>query len=900
MDSWQFDQRPDPDALLAGIEPEKGDKAGRLKIFFGYAAGVGKTYAMLDEARELLKCGVDVVIGYIEPHTRRETTHLAEGFPQIPAKTIAYRGITLREFDLDAALSRKPQLILVDELAHTNAEGVRNRKRYQDVEELLNAGIDVFTTVNVQHIESLNDIVENITKVKVQETVPDAIFERADKIKLVDVEPDELLRRFEEGKVYRTEQAERARRNFFVIENLRLLREIALRKAADRIGYDNQAARRTAEKMASTRFLVCIGSSPSSARCIRWTARAAEAFHAQWTALYVETQDSEYDSTEQQTTLRTNMDLAAKLGAEIVTISGTDIAVTVAEYARLMGITNIVVGKSRNRGVLKKLFHADFEDRLIGLIPNIEVHIVPDVPTRRAPAEKLKRIRRERLRITPASTLKSLAILLLATALSFLLRRLHIGDQNIIMVYILSVLIISRATEGYLYGVISSVLSVLLFNFFFVEPFYTFNALQPGYSVTFLIMLFVAIITSALTIRIKAEARLAVQKERRTEVLYEINKRLLSTRGLNNIVEMTNETLVNLFGRSVVFYTQSPETGVNGTVLAAADDYDESVLHSPDEKAVAHWVFVNQKRAGAGTDTLMGASAFYMPLVSQGRVIAVWGISCKKAGLDHNYRLFLRMIASQVAMALERQRLSDEQRAILVESESEKMRGTLLRAISHDLRTPLAGILGASAAILENKDALSAETKESLIANIQDESQWLIRMVENLLSVTRLDENSSNLKKQPEAAEEVIADAVGRIRQRFPHRDITVSVPDDFLEVPMDGTLIVQVLINLVENAIKFSPEESSVQVTLQRKGENALFEVLDHGKGIPPEELPTLFSGARQRTEPSADSSRGMGIGLSICKTIVGAHGGQIEAENRPEGGAIFRFTLPLAEKQS
>ena len=410
-------------------------------------------------------------------------------------------------------------------------------------------------------------------------------------------------------------------------------------------------------------------------------------------------------------------------------------------------------------------------------------------------------------------------------------------------------------------------------------------------------MLFVALITSALTIRIKVEARLAVQKERRTEVLYEINKRLLSTRGLKNIVELTNETLVTLFDRSVVFYTQIPESGTNGTVLTVPGDVVEIVLHSPDEKAVAHWVFVNQKRAGSGTDTLMGASAFYMPLVSQGRVLAVWGISCKKKELDHNSRLFLRMISSQVAMALERQRLSDEQRAILVESEREKMRGNLLRAISHDIRTPLAGIAGASAAILENKDALSAETKEQLVANIQDESQWLIRMVENLLSVTRLDENGANLKKLPEAAEEVVADAVGRIRKRFPARVVAVTVPEEYLEVPMDGTLIAQVLINLLENAAKFSPEHTSVEVSLRKEGGSAVFEVADHGKGIPPEELSTLFSGMRPHGEPSVDSSRGMGIGLSICKTIVTAHGGQIGVENRPEGGAVFRFTLPLGE---
>jgi two-component system sensor histidine kinase KdpD len=891
----QFDKRPDPDVILKDIQNHQNKKSGKLKIFFGYAAGVGKTYAMLDDAQEQYRCGVDVLVGYIEPHTRPETMQKLHGLPALPPKKILYRNIELKEFDLDEALKRKPELILVDELAHTNAKGMRNRKRFQDIEELLNAGINVYTTVNVQHMESLNDMIENITKIKVQETVPDYIFDHADKIELIDIEPDELIRRFKEGKIYRPDRAETAMQNFFTRENLRLLREIAMRKATDRISNENQSERCLFPKMANTKLLVCIGPSPSSARCIRWTARAAKAFHAHWIALYVEDIESGRLTKQQQKTIRANMDLASKLGAEVVTLTGHDIAISISEYAKLSGITNIVVGKSRNKKTLKNLFDIAFEDKLISLLPNIEVHIIPSNTARHNYKKPRKTRQNQNFNFSWKDTARTLGLLSASTLLSFVFRVLGIGDPNIIMIYILFVLVISRVTEGYMYGIIASIISVLAFNFFFTEPYYTFNAIQAGYPITFLIMLLAALITSTLTVHIKTDAKLAVQREHRTEVLYEINKKLLATQGLDNIVALTNEYIVNLFNRSVVFFTIDPEHGEDGSAMQAEEDVNASFLNSADEKAVAHWVFLNQKRAGAGTDTLMGAKAFYMPVISHGKVLAVWGISCAKGNLDHNSRLFLRMIASQVAMALERQHLSDEQRTILVESEKEKMRSTLLRAISHDLRTPLAGILGASSAILENGKNLDEDTRNKLIANIQEESQWLIRMVENLLSVTRINEGTSKVTKSPEAAEEVVGEAVNRIKQRFPQREIIVHVPEEFLEVPMDGTLIIQVLINLLENAIKYSPDNSPVEIHLKKNGEWAQFEVLDRGKGISDEDFPYLFTNYAPNTNKSSDSSRGMGIGLSICMTIIKAHNGKMEAENRKEGGAVFRFALPL-----
>ncbi len=891
----QFDRRPDPNVLLADIQTRQDSNSGKLKIFFGYAAGVGKTYAMLDDAQEQYRLGKDVLVGYVEPHTRPETLQLLQGLPSLPPKSVSYRNIELKELDLDEVLRCKPELILVDELAHTNAEGVRNLKRFQDIEELLNAGIDVYTTVNVQHIESLNDIIEDITGVRVKETVPDYIFDRAEKIKLIDIEPDELLRRFEDGKIYKPERAHKAMNHFFTRENLKLLREIAMRKAADRISNENQHERRTTEKMVNTKMMVCIGSSPSSAKCIRWTARAAEAFHAQWVALYVESIESDHLIPQQQKILRENMDLAEKLGAETVSLTGHDIAVSVSEYAKLSGITNIVVGKSRNKKTLGNLFEMDFEDKLISLLPSIEVHIIPGATARRDYKRPRKTIWKGKVEFSWTDCAKTAGLLVGATLVSLGLRMVGIGDQNIIMTYILSVLVISRITKGHIYGIIASVASVLSFNFFFTEPMYTFNAIQAGYPITFLIMLLVALITSTLTVRIKTQAKLAVQRERRTEVLYEINKKLLVTRGLENIISLTNVYIVNLFERSVVFFLSDPEAGTDGSVMQAEGDMDEAALNSGDEKAVAHWVFVNQKRAGAGTDTLMGAAGFYMPVISQGKVLAVLGISCAKGSLSHDTRQFLRMIASQVAMALERQHLSDEQRSIIVDAEKEKMRSNLLRAIAHDLRTPLSGILGASSAIRENKKTLDENTRDKLNVDIQEEAQWLIRMVENLLSVTRINEGESKVNKNPEAAEEVVAEAVSRIRKRFPRHRVEVSVPDELLEVPMDATLIAQVLINLLENAVKHSPDTSSVEITLKKYGDSAVFEVSDHGKGIADEDFPYLFTSYVPNGTKSSDSSRGMGIGLSICMTIIKAHNGTMEAGNQKEGGAVFRFALPL-----
>jgi len=866
---------------------------GRLKIFLGYASGVGKTYSMLDDAHEKMDSGMDVVVGYVDPHSSPETLKILDGLPALPLKIISHGNLQLKEFDLDAALERKPELILVDELAHTNAYEMRNKKRYQDIEELLNAGIDVYTTVNIQHIEGLNDIVQKITKVDDDETIPDYVFDNADTVEIIDFAPEELLKRFEEGKIYRPARSYNTMKFIFTKDNLRLLREIAMRKAADRISHDNQSEQHIKEKVVSSRLLVCVNSSLSSSNSIRWAARASESFHAPWVAVYVDKMSNDNEAEIQE-----NLDLARRLGAETVRLNGHDAAATIAEYAKISGITNIVIGKTRNKKSLKNFFEPGLEDKLISLLPNIEIHLIPESPQLRY--RKHRRIKiTENMILSWPDTFKTIGMLSAATLLSTGLRVVEIDDQNVIMLYILSVLIISRITAGYLYGMAASVLSVLLFNFFFTVPYHTFNAIQPGYPVTFVIMLLAAFITSTLTVRIKTQVRLSVEREHRTKLLYEINKKLLKTRGLENIVKLTSEYITKIFDRSVVFYTEDPENNSEGFFMESTTDPDTAYMREESERAVAHWVYMNKKRAGAGTDTLKGAGAYYIPIISQAVVLGVIGISCAKGKLDENNRLFLRMLASQVAMALERQYLSDEQRKIIIESEKEKMRSNLLRAISHDIRTPLTGILGASSAILENGDNFDKQTHDKLVSDIKDDSQWLIRMVENLLSVTRINEGTMNVTKLPEAAEEIVAEAIRHIRKRFSKRKISVLVPDELLMVPMDGTLIEQVLINLLENAIKHSPEDSAVEVEVKLDHQYALFEVRDNGEGITEEDLPYLFESYVPNGKRSADSSRGMGIGLSICRSIIKAHGGKLEAANRDEGGAVFLFKLPLEEKK-
>lgn len=892
--------RPDPDQLLLQVEQMEETGTGKLKVFFGYAAGVGKTYAMLKAAKKQSALGKQVVLGYIEPHVRPDTLALIEGFESIPTKKLHYKNMQLEEFDLDAALALSPDMILVDELAHTNVIGSRNKKRYQDIEELLRAGIDVFTTVNVQHLESLNDIIEEISQIRVQETVPDSFLSHAE-IKLIDIEPEELLSRLKEGKIYRPERARKAMNHFFIKENLKLLREIAIRKAADHISMDNRIEDVHKEKRVHVRLLTCIHNlhHQGAEKCIRWTARLANAFHGEWVVLSVEKSDEE-STEEEQNKLKENMALAERLGAEVVTLVGDHPIEVITQYAKLTSVTDIIVGKYRHRFGHFKWLKSDIEDELMKRLNHVELHIIPlaeKEPHRQKGKASLRQLIPKKISVM--DLLKTVGLLVGATLLSEVVTYLGIGDQNVIIVYLLFVVMISRLTTGYFYGILGSGISVILFNWFFVEPLNSLTVYKPGYPITLLIMLIGALFTSNMMIRLKNQARDSIEKEHQMEVLYDLNKSLLSTRNLTKIVQLTNAYLVQAIERSVIFYTEKPHAHQTLHILTYQNKEDYQALASGDEQGVANWVFNNHKIAGFGTDTLMGAKGHYFPVISQGNVLAVIGILVdKKHPLTYEQQNFLKMLTSQLSLALERQRLAAEQQQIMVENEKEKMRGNLLRAISHDLRTPLTGILGASSVLLEDDQQLPSELKKSLLTDMKEDAEWLIRMVENLLSVTRIDEGTMKVKKTPEAVEEVVGAAVGKIRKRFKGQDLVVKVPDDLLLIPMDGTLIEQVLINLIENAIKHARSKEPVMITVKKKPDFAIFEVSDDGIGITKERVPVLFQQLGEaRDDVPIDSSRGMGIGLSICKTIVTAHGGTIEAVNKAQGGAVFRFSLPIKE---
>jgi len=876
------DERPDPDALLESIESGQKKTGGKLKIFFGYAAGVGKTYAMLEEARERLDGGIDVVAGYIEPHARPDTAALARDIPSLPQKIIQYRNIQLFEFDIDAALLRKPALILVDELAHENAQGSRNGKRYQDVEELLQAGIDVWATMNVQHVESLNGVVRRITGITVRETVPDYIIDQADKVKLVDIDPEELLKRFAEGKVYGKDRVTVARRNFFTSGNLSSLREIAMRKAADRVSRDIEREK----KPAPEKILVCIGPSPSSASCIRAAARMADAWHAPWIAVTV-LQGDESDG------VRENTALALRLGAKLVSLQGSDIAFAISEYAKLTGVTNLVIGKRKRHDAFRNLLRPEFADKLAFLLPDVEVHIIPDQLTgsRYRKRKFLQPAGRPDFRLSPRHAFISLAIIAFATLFSYALRAANIGDHNIIMVYILGVLVISRYTEGYLYGAVSSVLAVLSFNFFFTEPYFTFNAIDPRYPVTFFIMFLVSLITSAMTVRIKEQVVASVQRERRTEMLYDINRKLLAAYDIAGITQVIEDHLSAVFSTDAILYAADP-----ANAQFARTDGKKNLCEN--EKSVVQWVFANGKAAGIGTGTLSLVPAFYMPVSGREGVIGVIGLSCEKGKrLSHENTVFLGTLASLAALAIERQSLSDRQHVMELESEKEKMRYDFLRGISHDLRTPLTAILGASSVLLENGEALDGDARYLFASDIKCDAQWLMRMVENILSVTKISDGSMRIAKKNEAVEEVVAEAVSLVKTHFSGIRLNVSIPADLLMIPMDGTLIEQVLINLIENAAKYAGVSPAIELRVTVDAHNAVFAVTDEGTGIPEEELPRIFDGPVSGDKKTGDGSRGLGIGLMICASIIKAHGGTISARNREGHGAEIRFTLPRGQ---
>jgi two-component system, OmpR family, sensor histidine kinase KdpD len=903
MDRPAGDLRPDPEALLERLHHEEQEQArGKLKIFFGYAAGVGKTYSMLDSALSQKKAGVDVVIGYLEPHARPETMNLAIGLERLPYREIQQRELVLKEFALDAALARRPAILLVDELAHSNAEGLRHRKRWQDVEELLAAGIDIYTTVNVQHIESLNDIVASITQVQVRETIPDAVFDGADQVELIDIEPTDLIQRLHEGKVYVPRQASLATQNFFTEHNLVALREIAMRRSADRIfNLSTPQKQRGADEgwtALGETLLVCLSSSQQNGHVIRSASRIAEAFHARWIALYVETPQRMRMQEDERQRLKENMDLAERLGARVVTVQGDDIAEQVVEYARVRNVSKIVIGKyHRNLSFQRRLFNVDFADRIIAATPYIDVYVIPEDRTQH---------KRRRFQIPTLNfhvSLRDFVVMLLVIAFvtltGFLLQRSAYSESSIIILYLMGVLAVSSLTSGHVPGILSSVLSVLTFNFFFTEPKYTLLAYGHDYPLTFAVMFGAALLTTTLTSRIRRQARVVAEREKTDDLLLQTSRVLMCAQDMDSLAEAISSHLVQLLGRPVVCYVPggTRETGLPEPAVAKEVGNDDAgILLTPNERSVAHWVLENARQAGCGTDTLPGSAGFYLPVVSERKALAVIGVLCANGRpLPAEQRRKLMTVTGQVALAVERELLDEAGHLAQKNVEREELRSNLLRAVSHDLRTPLTGISGAALTALENDDALDPATRKELLRSICDDADWLIQIVENLLSVTRIDEGRLALNIRDEVVEEIVAESLEHIEKHLHGHRIETHLRQSSALVPMDGRLVEQVLVNLVDNAVKYTPEGTTIQVGAWCDDAVATFEVRDDGPGIDEKDLPHLFDRFFTKGESRADARRGIGLGLSISRSIVAAHGGTLTASNASPHGAVFRFTLPM-----
>lgn len=876
---------------LSNMPVEK--KRGKLKIYFGYAAGVGKTYSMLSDAHETKRNGIDVVAGYIEPHARPETTALLKGLESIPFLEMSYRGVALKEFDLDRALQRHPELILVDELAHTNAEGCRNKKRYQDVEELLRAGIDVYTTVNVQHIESLNDVVASITGITVHERIPDNIFDSADQIELVDIEPGELIDRLQKGKIYKEAQAKKALSNFFTKEKLIDLREIALRSTADQVNrsaLQNSRSSKARDSYTNEHILVCLSSAPSNAKVIRTAARMADAFHGAFTALFVETPGTQELEEKNRASLRKNLRLAEQLGAQIATVYGEDIPTQIAEYAKASRISKIVIGRSIHIG--RWPIKSNFVDKLTALAPNLDIYIIPDMQSS-AQRKKLKILKPAK--VTLADSAKAIGILAICTVIGLWLFSLHFPEANIIMVYLLGVLSIAIVTKDRIYTVLSSVLSVLLFNFFFTDPRLSFTAYDPSYPFTFFIMLLAALITSSLTTRLKEQARQSAQKAYRTEVLLETSRKLQQAKNQTEILSETAHQMVKLLDRTVIFYPAG-QTSLSDAILFPKESFsaDTKDYLKMDERAVAEWVYKNNKRAGATTNTLSAAKCLYLAVRGKDRVLAVAGIVMEhEAPLGAFEKSLMIAMLGECALTLEKAQLNETQKKISMQMQQEQLRANLLRAISHDLRTPLTSISGNAGILMGNADTLSKLQKKNLYSDIYDDSMWLIDLVENLLSITRIDNGAMSLNMQPELLDEVIAEALRHISRKSIDYKIETVLDDDFLMAKMDSRLIIQVLINIVNNAIQYTPKGSKIVISARHEGKMVLVEIADDGPGISDEFKPKLFKMFYTADNIRGDGRRGLGLGLSLCKSIVNAHGGKIYVKDNIPHGTVFCFTL-------
>jgi two-component system sensor histidine kinase KdpD len=883
------DPRPDPDALLERARQEEGELTrGKLKVFLGAAPGVGKTYAMLETARARRREGLDVVVGWAETHGRKETAALLDGLEILPTREVEHRGVRLREFDLDLALRRKPALLLVDELAHTNAPGSRHSRRWQDVLELLDAGVSVLTTINVQHLESLNDVVAQITGVVVRETVPESVLERADEVELVDLPPDELLQRLKEGKVYVPEAAQRAVESFFRKGNLIALRELALRRTAERVDAQMEGYRRqhgvAAVWPANERLLVCVGPSPMSARVVRAAGRMARRLRSPWIAVHVETPAAASLSPRAREMLRGHLLLAESLGGRTAILSGPRVADELLAYARQQNATRILVGKPTHPRWRDRLF-GSLVDEIVRGSADIDVQVVTGASDEE-PVQAAARPRSGR-RALVRRYLLAAGVVALCTGLGWaLVPSLEI--VNLVMVYLLGVVLVA-ASLGSGPATLASVLGVAAFDFCFVPPHWTFAVTDVQYLVTFGIMLAVGLLVSTLTARLAGQVADAREREHRTRALHELARDFARVQDPIELTGIVGHHIQDVFQfRSAVLIPDAERRLQQVPAGPTAFRVDER------EAPVAHWVFERGRPAGQGTDTLPAVAAFYLPLVALRGTVGVLGVRPKTQDqrLLPNQRELLEAFANQTALALERAVLAEEAHRARLLIENERLRSALLSSVSHDLRTPLATMTGVATSLLQDDALLSPAARHDLVLTLKEEAERLSRQIRNLLDMTRIEAGAVELQREWQPLEELVGAALTRLEQPLGARPVMTRIPEDLPLVFVDGPLLEQVLVNLIENAVKFTPAASPLEISARANAEHVELAIADRGPGIPEAERERIFEKFYRIQRAGAES--GSGLGLVICRAILTAHGGRIWAENRPDGGAVFRVTLP------
>ena len=877
--------RPDPDELLRRVKAEEARAGrGKLRIFFGFAPGVGKTYRMLQVARELALHERDVVIGFVETHRRAETVALTDGLEALARKPVHYRGHTLEEFDLDGALARKPEILLVDELAHTNVPGSRHTKRWRDVNELLDAGIDVLTTMNVQHVESLNDVISQITGIQVRETVPDHVLDRADAVELVDIAPEELLQRLREGKVYVPEQAKRAVDHFFQRGNLLALRELALRRTAQHVDEDVREYREqhgvAITWPAGERILVCVGPAPSSGRLIRAAARMAAGLRCPWVAVYVEgiglrTNDADRDRLE------AHLRVVESLGGEVTRLAGTRIAEAILSYARRRNVTRIIIGKPTHPRI-RDLLRGSLLDELVRGSGEIDVHVISGDAAADSQQGKLVQASSGPIAAHYIAATAVVGVTLLA-ALSI---RSLVDLPDLEMLFLLAVMLVA-VWLGRGPALLSAALGVACYDFFFVPPLHTLSVTDQRYVLTFSMMFAVGFLLSELASRLKRQERSAVAREERTAVLYSLSRDLGASEDSAQIADAAARHAADIFAARAAILSVDPE----GELRLLGASPPDTMLDAK-ELTVAKWAFTRAELAGLGTDTLPGSTSLCAPL----RIASVIGVLVlfprNATALSVEQRAFLDVFCRQVAAALERVRLAAEARVSALRAKTEEMRSSLLSAVSHDLRTPLASITGAATSLRDDPN-LSQVTRADLVDSICGEAARLERLVANLLDMTRLESGALSLKTDWVPLDEIIGSALTRLEERLADRDVDIQLAQDLPLLFVDPVLFEQVFVNLLENVAKYTPAGTHIEIRAGRSEQRVWIDVVDFGPGLPEGDEEKVFDKFYRGPQTGVP---GAGLGLPICRGIVEAHGGTIHALRRHGAGAAFQISLPVS----